>query len=153
MNLTAAIQEKLKGLFPDLLGIEFAEVGPDCVVGGFAVRLDMCTLGEVLHGGAIMALADTLGAVGAFVNLPEGARTTTIESKTNFLVAAPVGSQVIGESTPIHRGKFTMVWQTQLKSERGKLIALVSQTQMVIPPNRSEQKGHTPRGLIAIPTV
>jgi 1,4-dihydroxy-2-naphthoyl-CoA hydrolase len=133
MDLPAAIQEKLKGLFADLLGIEFAEVGPDRVVGGFIVRPNMCTLGGVLHGGAIMALADTLGAVGAFVNLPEGARTTTIESKTNFLAAASAGSRVIGESTPIHRGKLVAVWQTQVRAESGKLIALVIQTQLVIP--------------------
>lgn len=132
MDLPATIRKKLKGLFPDLLGIEFVEVGPDRVVGSFTVRLDMCTLGEVLHGGAVMALADTLGAVGAFVNLPEGARTTTIESKTNFLGAAAAGSRVIGESTPVHRGKLTTVWQTQIKSDSGKLIALVVQTQLII---------------------
>jgi uncharacterized protein (TIGR00369 family) len=132
MTLTQQTQQALKGLFPDLLGIRFAEIGADRVVGGFVVRSNLCTLGGVLHGGALMALADTLGAVGAFVNLLEGASTTTIESKTNFLGAAPKGSRVIGESTPIHRGRLTMVWQTQVKSESGKLIALVIQTQMII---------------------
>lgn len=79
-----------------------------------------------------MAFADTLGAVATFVNLPPGARTTTIESKTNFLGGASAGSYVIAECTPIHRGRTTMVWQTRLTSEAGKLLALVTQTQMVL---------------------
>ncbi len=132
MNLATSIQEALEGLLPDLLGIQFSEITPDRVTASLAVRPDLCTLGEVLHGGAIMAFADTLGAVGAFVNLPEGARTTTIESKTNFLGAARVDERVIGESTMVHRGKSTMVWQTFIKSEAGKLIALVIQTQMIL---------------------
>jgi len=81
-----------------------------------------------------MAFADTLGAVGTIVNLPQGARTTTIESKTNFLAAAPVDTHVTGESTPLHRGRTTMVWQTRILAESGKLVALVTQTQMVLPP-------------------
>jgi len=87
----------------------------------------------VLHGGALMAFADTLGAAGTIVNLPDGASTTTLESKTNFLAAAPVGSRVIGEATPIHRGRTTMVWQTRLTNEAGRLIGLVIQTQLVLP--------------------
>ena len=80
-----------------------------------------------------MSLADTLGAIGTVLNLPKGAITTTIESKTNFLGAAPLGARVIGESTPVHRGRTTMVWQTRISLESGKLIALVTQTQMVLP--------------------
>ena len=132
MDMTASIQEKFKGGLPALLGIQFIEVTREKVVGELTVRADLCTLGQVLHGGAIMAFADTLGAVATIANLPEGARTTTIESKTNFLSAAPLGSRIVGETTPVHRGRTTMVWQTQIKSESGRLVALVTQTQMVL---------------------
>lgn len=131
----AKIQALFKGLLPDLLGIELTEAAPERVVATLAVRPDLCTVGGVLHGGAIMAFADTLGAVGTFVNLPAGHRTTTLESKTNFIGAAPAGSRVTGESTPVHRGRTTMVWQTRITGENGKLVALVTQTQMVIPPS------------------
>jgi len=93
----------------------------------------VCTVGNSLHGGAIMAFADTLGAVGTILNMPAGHRTTTIESKTNFISGAPLGSKVTGESTPLHRGRTTQVWQTRITSEAGKLVAIVTQTQMVIP--------------------
>jgi len=130
----AMIQERMKGLLPDLLGIELTEAAPERVVATLAVRQNLCTVGGMLHGGAIMAFADTLGAVGTFVNLPDGHRTTTIESKTNFIGAAPLGSRVTGESTPLHRGRTTMVWQTRITSDAGKLVAIVTQTQMVLPP-------------------
>jgi 1,4-dihydroxy-2-naphthoyl-CoA hydrolase len=133
MDLTASIQQRLKGIFPDLLGIEMTAVDPERVTAMLTVREAICTTGKIMHGGAIMAFADTLGAVGTIVNLPEGARTTTIESKTNFLGAAPLGAKVIGEATPIHRGRTTMVWQTRITLESGKLVALVTQTQMVLP--------------------
>jgi uncharacterized protein (TIGR00369 family) len=120
-------------LFPGLMGIELREAAPERVVAALAVRPDLCTTGGVLHGGAIMAFADTLGAVGTFLNLPGGARTTTIESSTKFLRAAAVGTTVIGECTPFHRGRTTMVWQTAVKSHDGKLCAVVTQTQLVIP--------------------
>ena len=97
------------------------------------VRPDLCTVGEILHGGALMAFADTLGGIATFINLEKGARTTTIESKTNFLGAMPVGTRITGECIPLHRGKTTMVWQTHVKSENGKLCAVVIQTQMVLP--------------------
>ena len=132
MDMMASIQEQFKGGLPALLGIQFIEVTREKVVGELTVRADLCTLGQMLHGGAIMAFADTLGAVATIANLPEGARTTTIESKTNFLSAAPLGSRIVGESTPVHRGRTTMVWQTQIKSESGRLVALVTQTQMVL---------------------
>jgi uncharacterized protein (TIGR00369 family) len=133
MDLTASIQQRLKGIFPDFLGIELSAVETERVTASLTVREAVCTTGKVMHGGAIMAFADTLGAVGTVVNLPEGARTTTIESKTNFLGAAPLGARVIGESTPVHRGRTTMVWQTRITLESGKLVALVTQTQMVLP--------------------
>ena len=133
MNMLASVQEILNPLFPGLLGIQLTEVGPERVVASMLVRPELCTAGAVLHGGAIMAFADTLGAVATFANLPKGVRTTTIESKTNFLGAAPAGSRVIGECTPFHRGRTTMVWQTLVRSEAGKLCAVVTQTQMVLP--------------------
>src|SRR5690242_8577813 len=98
------------------------------------VRQDLCTVPAVLHGGAIMAFADTLGAMGTIVNLPQGAGTTTIESKTNFVAPAPVGTRVIGETTPVHRGRRTMVWQTRVTSAEGRAVALITQTQMVLEP-------------------
>lgn len=133
MSLADSIQQRLKGIFPELLGIRLTEVTPERVRAELTVRPELCTVGGVLHGGAFMAFADTLGAVGTIANLAPGARTTTIESKTNFIGAAPAGSRVIGESTPLHRGKTTMVWQTRVSSEGGKLLALVTQTQMVLP--------------------
>lgn len=133
MNMLASIQQIFEPLLPGLLGIELIEVGPERVVASMQVRPELCTTGEVLHGGAIMAFADTLGAVATFANLPKGARTTTIESKTNFLGAAPSGTRITGGCTPFHRGRTTMVWQTLVKSESGKLCAVITQTQMVLP--------------------
>ena len=128
----ADIQARMKGLLPDLLGIELTEATQERVVATLPVRQELCTVGNSLHGGAIMAFADTLGAVGTIMNLPSGHRTTTIESKTNFIGGAPLGSHVTGESTPLHRGRTTQVWQTRITSEAGKLVAIVTQTQMVI---------------------
>jgi uncharacterized protein (TIGR00369 family) len=132
MGLAASMEEKFKGLLPDLLGMEFTDATPDKVIARLTVRKDLCTVGDNLHGGAIMAFADTLGAVAAILNMPEGARTTTIESKTNFIRGAPVGTRVVGESVPVHKGRTTVVCQTTIRSEAGKLVALVTQTQLVI---------------------
>lgn len=118
--------------FAELLGIEFVSASPDRIIARMRVRSDLCTDPAVLHGGAIMAFADTLGAAATIANLPGGAGTTTIESKTNFVAPAPVGTQVTGEATPVHRGRRTMVWQTRVTSEDGRLIALTTQTQLVL---------------------
>ena len=118
--------------FAELMGIEFTQAAPDRVVAEMTVRDDLCTRPAVLHGGAIMAFADTLGGVGTFLNLPDGAGTTTIESKTNFIAAAPVGTRVTAEATPLHRGRRTMVWQTRITTAEGRLVALVTQTQLVL---------------------
>jgi 1,4-dihydroxy-2-naphthoyl-CoA hydrolase len=118
--------------FAELLGIEFVSAVPDKIVAEMIVRDDLCTRPAVLHGGAIMAFADTLGAVGTIANLPRGAGTTTIESKTNFVGSAPVGTRIIGEATPVHRGRRTMVWQTRVSTTEGRLVALVIQTQLVL---------------------
>ncbi len=128
-----ALQQRLEPLFPGLMGVTLTEVTPERVVATMKVRPDLCTAGNILHGGAFMAFADTIGAVATVVNLPAGARTTTIESKTNFLGSAAVGSTVTAECTAFHRGRTTMVWQTQIRSEQGKLCAVVTQTQMVLP--------------------
>jgi 1,4-dihydroxy-2-naphthoyl-CoA hydrolase len=118
--------------FAKLLGIELVSVAPEKIVAELNVREDLCTRPAVLHGGAIMAFADTLGAIGTIVNLPEGAGTTTIESKTNFIGSAPVGTRVAGEAVPLHRGKRTMVWQTRITTQEGRLVAIVTQTQLVL---------------------
>jgi 1,4-dihydroxy-2-naphthoyl-CoA hydrolase len=131
-NLAPSMQEWTKGLLPELLGIVFTDVAPGKVVAQLAVRKELCTLGDNLHGGAIMAFADTLGAVAAILNMPQGARTTTIESKTNFIRGAPIGTRVVGEAVPVHKGRTTVVCQTTIRSEEGKLVALVTQTQLVI---------------------
>jgi uncharacterized protein (TIGR00369 family) len=118
--------------FAALLGIEFVSAETDKIVARMRVREDLCTRPAVLHGGAVMAFADTLGAAGTILNLPEGAGTTTIESKTNFLASAPAGTEIIGEATPVHRGRRTMVWQTRISTAEGRLLALVTQTQLVL---------------------
>jgi len=118
--------------FAELLGIAFVSASPDRIVAEMTVREDLCTTPAVLHGGAIMAFADTLGAMGTIVNLPQGAGTTTVESKTNFVAPAPVGTRVIGETTPVHRGRRTMIWQTRISTSEGRLVALVTQTQLVL---------------------
>jgi uncharacterized protein (TIGR00369 family) len=127
------LNKLLEPIFPGLMGVQVTEATKEKVVATMQVRPELCTSGRVLHGGAYMAFADTLGALGTLVNLPPNTRTTTIESKTNFLGAAPAGTRVTGESTPLHRGKTTMVWQTRITNEAGKLVAVVTQTQMVLP--------------------
>ncbi len=130
MDLLARFREQPLP-FAALLGIELSSVSPDRIVAEMAVRDELCTVPAVAHGGVIMAFADTLGALGTLANLPEGARTTTIESKTSFIGAAPQGSRITGEATPIHRGRRTMVWQMRV-TLGDKLVALVTQTQLVL---------------------
>lgn len=118
--------------FAELMGIEILEQGKTRIVGRLLVRPELCTGGHICHGGAYMAFADTLGAIGGFLNLPPGTRTTTLESKTNFLGAAKEGSTITGETTPLHVGRRSSVWQTRITSTEGKLLALVTQTQMTV---------------------
>jgi 1,4-dihydroxy-2-naphthoyl-CoA hydrolase len=118
--------------FAKLMGLTYTSASKDKVTAEMMVREDMCTLPAILHGGVAMAFADTLGAAATFLNLPQGATTTTVESKTNFIAAAPAGTKVLGETTPIHRGRRTMIWQTRVTTPDGKLVALVTQTQMVM---------------------
>ena len=119
--------------FARLMGVEVLEAEKSRIRARLAVRADLCTSGHILHGGAIMAFADTLGAIGAFLNLPAAAGTTTLESKTNFIGAAREGGVVLAETTPIHVGRRSSVWQTRItREDDGKLVAIVTQTQMVL---------------------
>jgi 1,4-dihydroxy-2-naphthoyl-CoA hydrolase len=123
--------------FGDLLGITYISATKDRVVAEMTVRPELCTSPAILHGGAIMAFADTLGAAATVLNLGDGLGTTTLESKTNFLAPAPLNTKIIGETTPIHRGRRTMVWTTKISNEAGRPLAVVTQTQMVLePPTR-----------------
>jgi uncharacterized protein (TIGR00369 family) len=125
--------QSMKMPFAELKGVTFTEADRDRVVARMQVRPELCTLNHVIHGGALMAFADSVGAAATIINLPEDAKgTTTLESKTNFIGAAREGTTVIATTTPVHRGRRTQVWQTRLESEDGKLLALVTQTQMVL---------------------
>ena len=125
------INERFKGTLIDTLGIRFVEATPDRVVAELDWREALTTVGGSLHGGTLMALADTVGAAATIVNLPPGATTTTLESKTNFFAAGRAGI-VRAEATPLHRGKRTQVWQTRVTDEAGRLLSLTTQTQMVL---------------------
>ena len=118
--------------YPQLIGAEIIEATPERVVGRLTVRKELCRSGGTMHGGAMMSFADMVASVGAFLNLPEGAATTTVESKTNFLSAVKEGTVLKAEATPLHSGRKTSVWQTRLIREDGKLAAVIMQTQMVI---------------------
>jgi 1,4-dihydroxy-2-naphthoyl-CoA hydrolase len=128
--------EKIRSMkipFAELQGVTFVEADKDRVVARMLVRPDLCTLNHTIHGGAVMAFADSVGAAATLVNLPEDAKgTTTIESKTNFIGGAREGTTVVATTTPVHRGRRTQVWQTRLETEEGKLVAIVTQTQMVL---------------------
>ena len=131
--LTAeSLQQILDPLFPGLMGVRIVELAPERVVAELVVRPDLCTTGAVLHGGAYMAFADTLRAIGTILNMPESKRTTTTDSSTKFIRAAAVDTTVTGECVALHRGRTTMVWQTMIKSAEGKLCAVVIQTQIVL---------------------
>jgi uncharacterized protein (TIGR00369 family) len=127
-----ALQKLLEPLFPGLMGVVLLELSPERVVAEMEVRPDLCTSGGILHGGAYMAFADTLGAVGTVLNLPPGKHTTTTDSSTKFIAGAQVGSVVRGESIALHRGRTTMVWHTSITNAQGKLCAVVTQTQLVL---------------------
>jgi uncharacterized protein (TIGR00369 family) len=127
----AAVSDLFRGTLADLLGIRFVEATPDRVVAELDYRDELTTVGGSLHGGTLMAFADTIGAVATVLNLPEGASTTTLESKTNFFAAGRSGT-LRAETTPLHRGKRTMVWQTRVTNDAGRLLSLTIQTQMVL---------------------
>lgn len=119
--------------FAGLIGVDVASAEKERIEARLLVRPDLCNPLKGLHGGAAMALADTLGAMGASMNLPAGAAgTTTLESRTNFIGVAREGETVVAVCTPLHIGKRTSIWQTRITSEAGKTVALVTQTQMVL---------------------
>lgn len=119
--------------FARLLGIEISQADADEIVGAMTVRDELCTVGDTIHGGALMAFADSLAAIGAFLNLPDGAAgTTTIESKTNFLGRAPANSSLVGVATPISVGKRLSVWQTKIHGQNDRAVAMITQTQLVL---------------------
>ena len=128
----AAMQALLAPLFPGLMGVKLTALAPDRVTADMLVRPDLCTAGGILHGGAYMAFADTLGAVGTVLNLGPGKGTTTTDSSTKFIAGAKVGTTVTAESVALHRGRTTLVWQTSIRNADGRLCAVVSQTQLVL---------------------
>jgi 1,4-dihydroxy-2-naphthoyl-CoA hydrolase len=127
-----AVQQILSPLFPGLMGVRIVALEAERVTAELHVRPDLCTTGGILHGGAYMAFADTLGAVGTFINMPQGKRTTTTDSSTKFIGGAHVNTTITGECLALHRGRTTMVWQTTIRSAEGKLCAVVTQTQLVM---------------------
>jgi len=125
------LNEHCKATLPELLGMRFTEASAERVVAELSYRAELTTVGGSLHGGTLMAFADTVGAFATVLNLPAGATTTTLESKTNFFAAGRAGT-IRAESTPLHRGRRTMVWQTRVTDESGRLLSLTIQTQMVL---------------------
>ena len=128
----AAVQKLVDSIFPGLMGVRIMVAEPDRIVGEMTVRPDLCTSGGTLHGGAYMAFADTLGAIGTVVNLAAGKRTTTTDSSTKFMASAKVHTVATGDSTPLHKGRTTQVWQTMVRNDQGKLCAVVTQTQLIM---------------------
>jgi len=126
-----AVNRMWKGLLVEHIGMRFVETGPDRVVAEMEIRDHLRTLQGTVHGGALMALADAAGGTATLINLPEGVGTATIESKTNFFAAGRSGT-LRAETTPLHKGRSTMVWQTRVTDESGKLLSLTIQTQAVL---------------------
>jgi 1,4-dihydroxy-2-naphthoyl-CoA hydrolase len=131
MDMVERIQQELPPL-PRWMGLRVTVAEPERVVAELTVREELCTSGSIMHGGAVMAFADTVGAIGTVVNLREGQGTTTLESKTNFFAGSSVGTKLIAEAVPLHRGRRTQVWETRITNEHGRLVAKITQTQMVL---------------------
>lgn len=121
--------------FSRFLGVELISYSRDRIVAELVVREDHANRNGVMHGGAIMAFADNLGGTAASLNLPPGAQTTTLESKTNFLRSIRIGHTARAECVPLHRGRTTSVWQTTVRDEEGRAAAIVTQTQLVLHPS------------------
>lgn len=133
---TLAMLKAMPLPFAELLGLELVSAAPDKVVARLVVRKALCTIPDILHGGAIMALADTVGAMATVLNISGGATTTTIESKTNFLAAIPLGDVATATCVPHHRGGRLMVWETKIQRGDGRLAAVVTQSQLVMRPDK-----------------
>ena len=134
MHDIASLQALIDPLLPGMLGIRLLEVTPGKVVAEMTARPELCTTGGILHGGAYMAFADTLGGIGAVMNLDPGCNTTTTDSSTKFIAGARSGTVIRGECVALHRGRTTTVWQTSITNAQGKLCAVVNQTQLVLRP-------------------
>jgi uncharacterized protein (TIGR00369 family) len=137
MNQQINREAELQPPFADFIGMRITHLSRDKVEAQLVVRTELENRFGVLHGGAVMALADNLGGTATMANLPQGARTATIESKTNFFAGVPLGDTARAECTPLHRGRSTMVWQTKITRSDGRLCALVTQTQIVIWPEKA----------------
>lgn len=135
-NLAGAFNED-NTPFAKMMGVVMTLVTKNRIEGELLVTADHCTIPATLHGGAIMAFADNMGGIGAFMNMPQGWMTTTIESKTNFLRAIPVGQIAKAVTTPINLGRTLQVWKTDIYREDGKLAAVVTQTQLLREPKVS----------------
>ena len=127
-----ALQQRIAPMFPGTMGVQLTSVAPERVVATLTVTPGLCTAGDILHGGAYMAFADALGAIGSVVNLQAGQMTTTTDSSTKFIAGAKLGSTVTGESVALHIGRTTQVWQTSIRDANGKLCAVVTQTQLIM---------------------
>jgi len=147
MNDALSAEDRLRAIadmqppFADLIGARIVTATRDMVTAELLVREELTNRNGGLHGGAVMAFADNLGGTAAFLNLPDGAGTTTIESKTNFFAAVALGDTILAECTPLHRGRTTMVWQTRITRGDGKLAAIVTQTQLVTAKELGAPKG------------
>jgi uncharacterized protein (TIGR00369 family) len=122
--------------FAEFLGLKITHLSAERVAAELPVREELNNRFDIMHGGAIMALADNLGGTAASANLKPGQSTTTVESKTNFFAGIPIGDVAYAECTPLHRGRTTMVWQTRITRKDGRLCALVTQTQLVLDPKK-----------------
>ena len=131
-NIAEAFNEN-NAPFARMIGVKMTLVTKERLEAQLLVTPDHCTIPATLHGGAMMAFADNMGGCGAFLNMPEGMMTTTVESKTNFLRPVPVGQKALAVTTPVHIGKSLQVWKTEISREDGKLAAIVTQTQMILP--------------------
>lgn len=131
-NLAGAFNQN-NAPFAKMMGVKMTLVTKERIEGELKVTPDHCTIPATLHGGAMMAMADNMGGIGAFMNMPPGSMTTTVESKTNFLRAVPLGETAKAVTTPVHLGRTLQVWKTEIFRGDGKLAAIVTQTQMIRP--------------------
>ena len=132
MEMIEAITEFHKNLLPGYLGIELKEASAEKVVGSLEVKQHHCTLGDTVHGGVVMSLADTMGAICAFLNLPPNSRTSTIESKTNLIRTGKLGDTITARTKLLNKGRMLMLCYTEVFNSKEQLLAVVIQTQIVI---------------------
>jgi uncharacterized protein (TIGR00369 family) len=142
-DMSSALHERINFGLNQLLGIDLVSATQEAVLGHLRTGPEHLTEGGRIHGGTLMAFADTLGAYGAILNLPDGATTATLESKSHFFRPARIGL-LVGEAVPLHRGRRTMVWQTTISDEDNRQVALITQTQMVLEEDESAGNGAGP---------